>query len=324
MSTSTDCRYEESSFPSDVDGVRIFLRKWIPTAIEGPRAAVQITHGVCEHGGRYDGLARYLAARNYVVFALDLRGHGRTAGVAALGQAGLTAWSDMTSDIAQLSRLIDKQYPGLPLIAFGHSMGSALTQSHIQNHGNLLAGAALCGTMGALPGVDGDTLETLGAVARSAEGNQPAMLFGAVLHAFNAPFVHQGQPSTGCEWMTADPVEIQRFLDDALCGKPFSNSMLYSVLEGFRNLWVPEHESRIPLDLPILVIAGTRDPVGENTLLIQSLIARYMRHGHLALTYRFYPGDRHEILNDHGRDLVHEDIDAWLEGVLRRHRHESA
>ncbi|ALX14195.1 hypothetical protein P350_21720 [Burkholderia cepacia JBK9] len=324
MSPSIDCRYEESSFTSDVDGTRIFLRKWMPVASDGPRAAVQITHGICEHGGRYDGLARHLAARNCVVFALDLRGHGHTAGVAALGQAGLTAWSDMTTDIAQLSRLIGTQYPGLPLIAFGHSMGSALTQSHIQNHGNLLAGAVLCGTMGALPSVDGDTLDQLKAVAHSAEGNHPAMLFGSVLQAFNAPFVAHGQPSTGCEWMTADPAEIQRFLDDELCGKPFSNSMLYSVLEGFHSLWIPEHESRIPVDLPILVIAGTRDPVGDNTLSIQSLISRYMRHGHLALAYRFYPGDRHEILNDHDRNLVHQDIDAWLDGVLRRHRHESA
>lgn len=322
MTTSTDCRYEESSFPSDVDGARIFLRKWTPSASGTPRAAVQITHGICEHGGRYDRLARYLAARNYVVFALDLRGHGRTAGVAALGQAGLTAWADMTSDIAQLSRMIGMQYRDLPLIAFGHSMGSALTQSHIQNHGSLLAGAVLCGTLGALPGIDDDTLEKLRVVAHSADGNQPAMLLGAVLQAFNAPFVHPGQPSTGCEWMTADPVEIQRFLDDELCGKPFSNSMLYSVLEGFRSLWIPEHEARIPADLPILVIAGTRDPVGENTISIQSLIARYMRHGHLALTCRFYPGDRHEILNDRNRDLVQHDIDAWLGSVLLRRQHE--
>lgn len=322
MSTSTDCRYEESSFTSDVDGARIFLRKWTPVTSTPPRAAVQITHGICEHSGRYDRLARYLAARNYVVFALDLRGHGHTAGAGELGQAGLTAWSDMTSDIAQLSRMIRTQYPGLGLIAFGHSMGSALTQFHIQSYGDLLAGAVLCGTMGALPGVDDDMLEKLRVVAHSADGDQPSMLLGAVLQAFNAPFVDQGEPPTGCEWMTADPVERQRFLADELCGKPFSNSMTYSVLDGFRSLWIPEHESRIPPDLPLLVVAGTRDPVGAHTISIQALIARYMQQGHLALAYRFYPGDRHEILNDRNRDLVHRDIEGWLDSVLRGRQHE--
>jgi alpha-beta hydrolase superfamily lysophospholipase len=83
-----------------------------------------------------------------VVYALDLRGHGETAGPDNLGQAGPTAWEDMTADIKQLSDIARTDYPTLPLIAFGHSMGSALTQSHIQNHGDLLAAAILCATMG--------------------------------------------------------------------------------------------------------------------------------------------------------------------------------
>jgi alpha-beta hydrolase superfamily lysophospholipase len=115
---------------------------------------VQITHGIAEHSGRYDRFARFLAAAGYVVYALDLRGHGETAGLDNLGQARLTAWEDMTADIKQLAEIARSEYPALSLIAFGHSMGSALTQSHIQNHGHLLAGAILCGTMGAIPGLD--------------------------------------------------------------------------------------------------------------------------------------------------------------------------
>ncbi|NTZ87283.1 lysophospholipase [Burkholderia metallica] len=314
-----DREYEELSFPSDVDGVHIFYRQWSPPVSITPRAIVQITHGICEHGGRYDRFARYLSGRGYVVVAPDLRGHGQTAGITGLGQAGLTAWADMTSDIVQLSRLAKSRHRDLPLIAFGHSMGSALTQAQIQTHGNLLAGAVLCGTLGALPPVvTDDTLATLEIAAHSAEGNRPSALMGDVLQALNAPFVQADHPTTGCEWMTADQTEIQRFLGDALCGKPFSNSMLYSVLDGFRKLWILENESRIPVDLPILIVAGTRDPVGANTASIQTLIARYMRQGHLALAYRFYPGDRHEILNERSKERVHRDIDAWCDGILER------
>ena len=71
-----------------------------------------------------------------------------------MGRAGPDTWQHMTSDIKQLSDIARAENPALPLIAFGQSMGSALTQSHIENHGDLLAGAILAGTMGALPGLD--------------------------------------------------------------------------------------------------------------------------------------------------------------------------
>ena len=102
---------------------------------------------------------------------------------------------------------------------------------------------------------------------------------------------------TGSEWQTSDPEEIRLFQSDPLCGKPFSNEMTYSVIKGFHDLWLAENESRIPAELPILVIAGTDDPVGGKTVTIQGLISRYMKEGHLALEYRFYDGGRHEIFN---------------------------
>lgn len=94
--------------------------------------------------------------------------------------------------------------------------------------------------------------------------------------------------------------------------------MTYSVLKGFHSLWLPENESRIRHDLPILLIAGTDDPVGAKTTTIQSLITRYMGQGQLQLEYRFYAGGRHEILNESEKDQVHRDIAHWLTEVLDR------
>ena len=128
------------TFASQVDQAPIFVRKWEPPCGIRPQATVQITHGIAEHSGRYDRLARFLAAQGCIAYAGDLRGHGRTAGPGKLGQAGITAWHDMTADIKQLADIARAEHRDLPLIAFGHSMGSALTQSHIENHGDLLAG----------------------------------------------------------------------------------------------------------------------------------------------------------------------------------------
>ena len=156
MTTTKPTATDTFTFVSEVDQASIFVRKWSPPCGIRSRATVQITHGVGEHSGRYDRFARFLAAEGCVAYGIDLRGHGHTAPPGKLGQAGINAWADMTTDLKQLAHIIRSQHDGLPLIAFGHSMGSGLTQSHIQNHGDLLAGAILCGSFGALPGVDED------------------------------------------------------------------------------------------------------------------------------------------------------------------------
>ena len=313
---------ETFTFASRVDQAPIFVRKWLPPCGIRPRATVQITHGIAEHSGRYNRFARFLTAQGYVVYAIDLRGHGGTAGLDNLGQAGLTAWEDMTADIKQLSDIAKTEYPTSPLIAFGHSMGSALTQSHTQNHGDLLAGAILCGTMGAMPGLDEaqyeSVIQELHALGTGADSRMPCQAFGKLLAGFNAPFVENLRNPTGSEWQTSDAEEIRLFQADPLCGKPFSNSMSYSVLKGFHDLWLPGKESRIPVDLPILIIAGADDPVGGKTRTIQKLINRYMSQGHLTLSYRFYSGGRHEILNEAEKDRVHRDVGHWLSQIVDR------
>jgi alpha-beta hydrolase superfamily lysophospholipase len=319
---STAAGPQTFTFASQVDHAPIFVRKWLPPCGIRARATVQITHGIAEHSGRYDRFARFLAAEGHVVYALDLRGHGETAGLENLGEAGLTAWEDMTADIKQLAEIARSEYPALSLIAFGHSMGSALTQSHIQNHGHLLAGAILCGTMGAMPGLDEAqyqrVIQELHPLATGAEAAAPSQALGELLAGFNAPFVNDIPHPTGSEWQTSDPEEIRRFQSDPMCGQPFSNSMTYSVLTGFHSLWLPENESRIPVDLPILLIAGTDDHVGAKTTTIQDLITRYMKQGQLALEYRFYADGRHEILNEAEKDSVHRDIAHWLMQILNR------
>ncbi|CPU47304.1 lysophospholipase [Mycobacteroides abscessus] len=312
---------ELSTFSSEVDQMVIWYRVWHPPCGIRRRAAVQITHGIAEYSARYDRLARFLAALGCAVYALDLRGHGQTAGPERLGQLGVTAWDDMTADIKQLADIAHAENPDLPLIAFGHSMGSALTQSHIENHADLLAGAVLCGTLGAVPGLAEEAypqvIAQLEALATGPDAMAPSGFFGSTLAEFNAPFVADGATPTGSEWQTCDSVEISAFQSDPLCGKPFSNAMTYSVIKGFHSLWEPEKESRIPVDLPILIIAGSDDPVGGRTATIQSLISRYMAEGHRRLQYRFYAGGRHEILNEPEKDRVHRDIGYWLDAVLQ-------
>ena len=303
---------------SVVDGSPISIREWLPPPEIASKAVVQITHGISEHSGRYDRFARHLAENGYRGYAIDLRGHGLSVPQTELGRASVYFWSETTADMKQLLDIMQTENPELPRFAFGHSLGSALTQAHIQSWGGMLNGAILCGTFGAFPGMSNaqlrDVAEAIKPLAFSADtSDQISSLFIDLLNSLNKAC---GPEFKGCDWQTSDQVEIDRFLRDPLNGKPFCNRMMYGVVVGLSQLWTPENECRIPKDLPIHVICGTRDPVGGMTTTVSALIDRYRKYGIREVSHVFYDNVRHEPMNDVSRDQFHADVVSWLDQHL--------
>ena len=301
--------------PSVVDGSPMSVRQWLPPPEVNIRAVVQLTHGISEHSGRYDRFARHLAEDGYRVYASDLRGHGLSVPQTQLGQASVHFWADTIADMRQLLDMIQTENPALPRFAFGHSLGSALTQGHIQAWGGMLNGAILCGTFGAFPGMSAaqlrDTTEAIKPLAFSADtSDKVSSVFLDLLNGLNKV---SGPDFKGCDWQTSDQIEIDRFLRDPLNGKPFCNRMMYGVLLGLSQLWAPENERRIPKDLPILVVCGTHDPVSGMSTTAQALIDRYRENGMREVSHIFYDGVRHEPMNDFCRDRFYADVVTWLE-----------
>ena len=142
------------------DGVKLFVRNWIPRPAGPPvppRAIVHIVHGMAEHSLRYQRLALRLNKAGIAVWAADMRGHGKTADLSVndAARGGLLghctdkdANSRIAADIDALNRAIAKQYPNTPLFLLGHSWGSFLVQNYIETYGNRLAGCMLSGTRG--------------------------------------------------------------------------------------------------------------------------------------------------------------------------------
>src|SRR5262249_12333857 len=160
---------------SVIDGSPISIRQWLPPADIETKAVVQLTHGISEHSGRYDRFARHLAENGNRVYASDLRGHGLSVPQTQLGQASIHFWADTTADMKQLLELMRIENPTLPRVPFGHSLGSALTQAHIQAWGSMFDGAILCGTFGAFPGMNDsqlrDTAEAIKPLAFSIDAS---------------------------------------------------------------------------------------------------------------------------------------------------------
>jgi len=298
----------EFRFPTS-DGQSLFARSWLPET--PPRAIVQIAHGLVEHSQRYARFAAALNRAGFGVYANDHRGHGHSAAAADLGfLAASDGWRRCLDDLWTLNRQIAATHSGLPIVLFGHSMGSILARGFAAEHGEALAALVLSGANGRPPataalGPPIARFERWRLGPRGKSKLLKAMMFGA----FNQPF----KPArTEFDWLSRDPAEVDAYIADPLCGFDFSTQLVIDLLDGLKPLLAPSELARIPKRLPIYVMSGARDPVGAT---LQSLLDAYRASG-LGVTARVYPDARHELLNETNRDEVAADLVAWLDGVL--------
>ncbi len=303
-----------STFSFMNDGVEIAGERRLPDG--PPKAAVVVAHGMAEHAARYGRFADELAAHGYAVYAHDQRGHGRTAGAENVGWAGADGWNAFLRDLERLTALVAARHPNAPLFLFGHSMGSVVAQRFVQLHGDRLAGLILSGTFGRAPNLGAGIAAAR--LLRVFRGDRaPSALQRVMFAGFNKPFAPQ---RTGFEWLSRDAAEVQKYADDPRCGFTFSNLLLFDMLRGYAATWLPDNERRIPTALPVLLFSGELDPVGANTRAVKALAERYRALGLRDVQVAFYPGARHEMLNETNRDEVVRDVLAWLDahvGPLR-------
>jgi alpha-beta hydrolase superfamily lysophospholipase len=295
------------TFTNDASGT-VYVRAWSPA---GPaRAIVVIVHGLAEHSARYGRFAEALVARGYAAYAPDLRGHGRTAGGDAnLGWAGPDGWNGILRDLEQVVALAEGECPDVPVVLFGHSMGSFLAEAFAERHGLELAGLILSGTTGSAPGIDAGIIASqvlsIGGGAR-----KPSPLAKQIFGGFNKAFA---PGATGFEWLSRDVAEVQKYVDDPWCGFPVSNRFFTDMLAGEREGWKRQNEAQIPTDLPVFLFAGARDPVGRNGAGVTELTERLRHNSVRDVTEILYPEGRHEMLNELNRDEVTADVLAWLD-----------
>jgi len=294
------------------DGVELFVHRFEPDA-RPLRAVVQLVHGMGEHGARYERLARALADDGIALFAADQRGHGRTAASPAeLGHfADRDGWNKVVEDQRALGVRIGELHGGVPRALVGHSMGSFIALECLTRFGDAYRAAVLSGSSGSA-GPRAWLFRGLASVERLRLGprGHSAVLQRAVFGQFNVPFEPAATPF---DWLSRDAAEVAKYVADPLCGFVLTAGSLADLAVGLLELYRSEHLARIPRGLPVLLIAGARDPVGGevgNARLFREL------DGRAALDLRLYPDARHELLNETNRDEVMAELRSWLRGAL--------
>jgi alpha-beta hydrolase superfamily lysophospholipase len=292
-----------------VDGSRVRYRRWLP---DGElRGTVQLVHGASEHSGRYDRLAAALAARGFGAWAMDLRGHGRTAESTGIGRFGGGLGVDtVLDDVDALHLVIADQHPGVPRVLLGHSMGSIVALAAAERNGRDLAGLVLSGPIGVAP-----------QLADSVTALEEAVAAGAADHALDAlgAFNEKFEPArTRYDWLSRDPAEVDKYIADPLSGDDVPLTVAYAA--GVFALAVraatPEAVAGLPDGLPVLLLSGQRDPVGgEDAVQVTALAQLFTERG-LPVQQHVYPEARHEVFNETNRDEVVGDLLGWLDATL--------
>ncbi len=299
----------------DAAGVGIHVYCWQPDLPVNPWAVVQIVHGVAETAVRYERFAAALTESGLMVYANDHRGHGRTAeSIDKLGQVGEDAFSWMVQDLGELTADIRSRHPNLPILLFAHSMGSFLAQLYISEPGEKLDGVILSGTHGKF-----GWRSRIGSLIATREIHRLGPLTRSPLLAhlmFGSYNRRVARARTSMDWLTRDVEEVDRYLADPMCGFTLSAGFYSGFFRGLSEMHNRTRLKRIPRDLPILILAGMEDPVGRYGRGVRSLLHTYRRMGLTNVSCHWYPGARHELLNDTSRDVVTQDILVWIRYVV--------
>ena len=277
---------------------------WAPS--QPPKAIIQIVHGMAEHIDRYERTAKALNEAGFLVCGRNHRGHGPEAKL--LGYfADEQGWDAILNDAHEVSLDIKKQYPGVPFILLGHSMGSFLAREYALRYGRELDGLILSGT-----GFYPKALCASGRMlAKLAPKKKPANFVNNIAFAGNNKPFAPGR--TGFEWLSRDEKEVDKYVADPLCGFCFTGSAFADFFGGLLALTDESRLSAMPKDLPVYFMSGDRDPVGQMGEGVRQVAEQFKKAGMLDITVKLYPDARHELFNELNRDEVTADLIQWLE-----------
>ncbi|ABI66908.1 conserved hypothetical protein [Maricaulis maris MCS10] len=309
--SDSDFRLERLASPSGAD-----LAIHTHEAEGTPRGIVHINHGLAERAGRYARMAAQLARRGYHVIAHDHRGHGQTTAVDGGPRrfADEDGWNKLMQDVAAVHAEARTRWPGLPLVIFGHSMGSVVAFNHILRAPDSVTAAAVWNGNMALGGLKGvmrlvlffEALFGGGAMATS------HTLDNLTFKAWNKRFP---EGRTDADWLSRDTAEVDAYVNDPECGWPSTVSLWRDFLGGVAYAEDDAHLAALPKSLPMHLIAGSKDPATDGGKSMEVLAKRLKKAGLTDVRLEVLRDFRHETMNEIGRDAQIEAFADWLDRV---------
>lgn len=277
--------------------------------VTAPAGIVQIIHGMAEHGARYSQFATYLNKQGFIVVADDHRGFGKSAEDSSkLGHLPFPdGFEAMVSDEETVATFIKARYPNLPHLLFGHSMGSFVTRVLITQY--KVDAAVLAGS-----GLQPDPLLKSGLFyaklrAKKNETKRSKILHKLSFYGFNREFIAEKHPFS---WLSRDKAVHEAYMEDPFGGQVVGSLGFYhSLLLGIEQSQNPVTISKTPKNLPLLLISGSKDPVGHLGKDVPKLAVKFEKADVEDVTLKIYEDARHELTNEINKEQVFEDVAFW-------------
>ena len=193
------------------------------------KGVLQIVHGMCEHQKRYEEFANFLTSNGYAVVTSDLRGHGdNIQSEEDLGYFGDEMVKGLHEDVAAIGTFIKEEFPNVPYILLGHSMGTLVSTSYYKSHDDEFDALILSG----MPGDNGakGIAKTLIKMIKGSKGWKYRSPF--INNLCNGPF-SKAFASEGSEfaWLSVDKENVKKYEEDPKCGFVFTLNGFYTLME---------------------------------------------------------------------------------------------
>lgn len=277
---------------------------------------VQIVHGMSEYVERYEEFAQFLTEKGFAVTGEDHLGHGKTAPEG--GTYGYFCEQDpatvVVRDVHRLKKMTQALYPGVPYVILGHSMGSFILRNYLCRYGSGISGAVIMGT----------GMQPTGLIRMSKLLASVQKLFCGPKHvshlinqlAFGSYNKRYEAVRTQSDWLSRDAERVDRYLADPLCGFVFTVNGFQTLFELIARIQKKENLEKVPNQLPVFMVSGTDDPVGDYGEGVKRAYNSLQEAGLTQLQMKLYEKDRHELLNELDRDVVMQDIYDWIRNTV--------
>ena len=285
--------------------------RWVPE-VSRPICLLHVVHGMSEYIDRYDEFARYLADRGVLVVGDDHLGHGDS--VEPGEPYGYFCKEDaatvLVRDEHRLKKMTQEQYPGVPYIILGHSMGSFITRNYLMRYGTGVNGAVIVGT-GMQSKATLLCARALAALQGAFFGEEHVskLVDKAAFGVYNKKIK---EPKTSFDWLSRNEDNVRGYVNDPRCGFIFTVNGFQTLFKLIYQLHDQEQLRNMPVNLPVFFLSGAQDPVGGYGKGVEQAYESFRKIGMENVQMKLYPEDRHELLNEVDREDVYGDIYRWI------------
>ncbi|MBQ5926821.1 MAG: lysophospholipase [Clostridia bacterium] len=274
---------------------------------ETPKAVVQIVHGMCEHKERYENFMRFLAQNGYVAAGYDHRGHGESATKEDYGYFGDRTGEAVVEDCFDVTKELKKRY-ALPIVLFGHSMGSMVVRCYLQKHETEIEKLIVSGSPSQNP------VCSLGIALNKSIGffkgeRHRSATMKKLTTGGDKNFPGEGKNA----WLTRDKGVVDAYNADEKCNYTFTCNGFENLLKLMKNTYDQKRYAVKNPALPIFFVAGSDDPVIVSPEKWKNAQDFLRKVGYREVSGKLYHGFRHEVLNEIGKERVYADILDFIE-----------